>query len=364
MRQPIAPRSSMSKVLFQLILKLSGNLGYAWAGDVYLSKQLGIPPEEVAALLEELEEQDLIRVDWPPLQGRRIVPCGSGMGVANYRNQKEEKEKETDRHVAVCVGDWDADWERELNEVERLAQDCLLALADIPDTRTRLNYLERLEALRQSPAAVPASAPEPQPDPFPVPSTPPTVARLVEHGVEREMAEALARDYPAEKIERQLTYLPHRKADRNAAGLLVRSIIKDWGPPPSSTPGPTSGTSSRDAARITAKSPPAGTNMPLPSEAEARRKERAENERVKAYIAEHRDTLLTDAERHPEVIAERDARMRRARIGGLIQDLARERLGLKPAQGEENDPQASSPSSQAGLPDSIRSGPSGPEAAG
>lgn len=54
--------------------------------------------------------------------------------------------------------------------------------------------------------------------------------RLLAHEVDPETARDLVRERP-EICQRQLEYLPLRKADRNVAGLLVRSIQADWSRP-------------------------------------------------------------------------------------------------------------------------------------
>jgi hypothetical protein len=61
------------------------------------------------------------------------------------------------------------------------------------------------------------------------------VALLVEQGVTRRVAEALARGHPAEAVRRQVECHRHRVAaaglSRNPAGALVRAIREDWAPP-------------------------------------------------------------------------------------------------------------------------------------
>ena len=86
---------------------------------------------------------------------------------------------------------------------------------------------------RRSPAT-PAELPLPAPNiPAHPPLSPPEVEllhRLLALEVDPLTARELVRDRP-EVCRRQLEYLPLRKADRNAAGLLVRSIQGDWARP-------------------------------------------------------------------------------------------------------------------------------------
>lgn len=69
--------------------------------------------------------------------------------------------------------------------------------------------------------AVVVAAPSPSPG---------LVDRLVAAGVTRAVAERLVDEYPEQRIERQIEYLHHRRADDSAA-VLVAAIREDWAPP-------------------------------------------------------------------------------------------------------------------------------------
>jgi hypothetical protein len=60
----------------------------------------------------------------------------------------------------------------------------------------------------------------------------PLVARLLEIGVTRAMAEQIVREYSAENIETQMDILPHRNA-KDPAAVLVAAIKESWEPPAS-----------------------------------------------------------------------------------------------------------------------------------
>jgi hypothetical protein len=49
-------------------------------------------------------------------------------------------------------------------------------------------------------------------------------------GLDAEQIEALLQRFPAERIRRQLDWLPHRQA-RNPAALLIRAIEQNWSAP-------------------------------------------------------------------------------------------------------------------------------------
>lgn len=60
----------------------------------------------------------------------------------------------------------------------------------------------------------------------------PLMARLLETGVTRAMAEQIVREYSAEAIKTQMEILPHRNA-KDPAAVLVASIQESWEPPSS-----------------------------------------------------------------------------------------------------------------------------------
>ncbi len=66
--------------------------------------------------------------------------------------------------------------------------------------------------------------------PSPVVVAPELIEKLAEAGVTRSVAESLAREFPAERIERQIAQLPHRKAEEPGA-VLVKAVREDWAAP-------------------------------------------------------------------------------------------------------------------------------------
>lgn len=56
------------------------------------------------------------------------------------------------------------------------------------------------------------------------------IEKLTGMGVTHSVAESLAREYPAERVERQIAQLPHRRADEPGA-VLVKAIREDWAAP-------------------------------------------------------------------------------------------------------------------------------------
>ncbi len=61
--------------------------------------------------------------------------------------------------------------------------------------------------------------------------------RLVAAGFDAPAAKALAAQYPAERIRRQLELLPKRRPTKNPLGFLRKAIEEDWPPPPESMAG-------------------------------------------------------------------------------------------------------------------------------
>jgi hypothetical protein len=88
-----------------------------------------------------------------------------------------------------------------------------------------IECLERIDP----PASVSPTAERPA-EPAPPPAAPDLSPALAAVGLEAEQIEALLQHFPAERIRRQLDWLPHRQA-RNPAALLIRAIEQNWSAP-------------------------------------------------------------------------------------------------------------------------------------
>ena len=54
---------------------------------------------------------------------------------------------------------------------------------------------------------------------------------LMNIGVDSNIATGLFRDFPLDRMEKQIKYFPFRKATENPAGLIVKAIRENWGMP-------------------------------------------------------------------------------------------------------------------------------------
>jgi hypothetical protein len=90
---------------------------------------------------------------------------------------------------------------------------------------TPLDCLDRIE-----PAVEPVTAPDRLLEPSPTGTAPPLAPALEKVGLDTDQIESLLQRFPAERIRRQLDWLPHRQA-RNPAALLIRAIEQDWSAP-------------------------------------------------------------------------------------------------------------------------------------
>jgi hypothetical protein len=92
----------------------------------------------------------------------------------------------------------------------------------------QLAPIECLDRIAPPEASGPTAADAGEPAPA---AAPPDLATDLERvGLDAEQIQSLLQRFPAERIRRQLDWLPHRQA-RNPAALLIRAIEQDWSAP-------------------------------------------------------------------------------------------------------------------------------------
>jgi hypothetical protein len=83
---------------------------------------------------------------------------------------------------------------------------------------------------RIDPPVEPATTTDPPGESFPTGDRKPLAPALDGVGLDAEPIDSLLQRFPAERIRRQLDWLPHRQA-RNPAALLIRAIEQNWSAP-------------------------------------------------------------------------------------------------------------------------------------
>jgi hypothetical protein len=92
----------------------------------------------------------------------------------------------------------------------------------------QLASIECLDRIAPPDASV-ATTPDPDGS-SPDGAAPDLATDLERVGLDAEQIQSLRQRFPAERIRRQLDWLPHRQA-RNPAALLIRAIEQDWSAP-------------------------------------------------------------------------------------------------------------------------------------
>lgn len=183
-----------------------------WPGQAVLAQERGCSLRAVQMHLAELESRGLIGIE------RRGKTLSNVYWIEDVRDAyaAPAKPKVTRKKLHITPE----------SDTQKTAYH---PSSDTQKTAPHRKKTQPLEEDSRSNNNKPA-APEPAPQPQPLVVAPDLMERLVETGVTPSVAQALAANYPIERIEKQIAQLPYRRADEPGA-VLVKAIREDWAAP-------------------------------------------------------------------------------------------------------------------------------------